>query len=183
MKKTQSRYPTLRPRQMTLLAGIQVVYRPIELEIDCGIVTGRHGNIRFQTLTMNAAIVGREPVGNRHAQLRTVAEPINLLDRPFAKRLHANQLAPPPVLNRSGDNFRGAGRPAVDKDGHGDILRDAVVVRSEHALVAGFVALVQHYAVLQENVRHGDRLIEKAAGIAAQIENQALWGCCSATSE
>ena len=86
------------------------------------------------------------------------------------------------VLERTGNDFRGRGRTGINEHDHGcmAVLRlvCGVIVVAGRAVTAAYA---HNASLLQEHVRHAYCLIEKPAGVVAQIKHYALDSACSST--
>ena len=97
------------------------------------------------------------------------------LHRALAERARADDGRPLVVLQRAGDDLGGRGRAAVDQ--HDDLLAVGDVARTRVGALRLLqaAALGQHDgALVEEVVGDGDRLVEQAAGIVAQVDDVAL---------
>ncbi len=79
------------------------------------------------------------------------------------------------ILNRAGDNFRGAGGIAIHEHHQWGLRvalfkRGIVLVRVRHTATR----VDDHLSALEEPVRHRDGLIEWTATVVAQVEHQTL---------
>ncbi len=119
------------------------------------------------------------------------AELVEHLHRALAEGLLADDDRPVQVLQRAGDDLRGRGAPGVHQH------RQRILVVSVVGVGALLLALPlaqrdggDDGALAEEEVRDLDGLLEEPAGVAAQVEHQALqarrwprrrWpACCSA---
>ena len=79
------------------------------------------------------------------------------------------------ILQGAGDDFGGRGRAAVDQDDHGLAVGDIALLRVE---ALGFVGMAaagrDNFALVEEAVGDGNRLVEQAARIVAEIDDIAL---------
>ena len=119
----------------------------------------------------------RREVARRGQPQRAVAgaERDDGLHRALAERARADHGRALVVLQRAGHDFRGRGRAAVDQHDHRLALGQVAGAGVEALGLLGVAAAGRDdLAPLQERVRHRDRLIEQAARIVAQVEDEAL---------
>ena len=136
-----------------------------------------HDHVRLNALSLDRAAVGREVerggqfhgprLGDRqHGLYRALTE---------ARRAHNDRARV--ILQGAGDDFRGAGRAAVDQhhDGRaGQPIHTAGVVVARRVIETSFC--IHDDAACQEQARHIDTRAQHPAGVVAQIQDQALQG-------
>jgi len=104
-----------------------------------------------------------------------VADPEHRLHQRLAKRRLTHHKRAVVILHRARHNLRGTGAAAIDEHhqrrGRVALLeRQIVLIRILHAAPG----IHDHLPALQEPVGHGDRLVERSAGIVAQVQHQSL---------
>src|SRR5690606_9470835 len=127
-------------------------------------------------LALNAAATRRVPARGGELERTTVAETEQRLHQALAEGRHPHYRGAVVVLQRTGDDLRGGRTPGVDQHHHrhlGPLLRPLVGEAARHALGAATGRDDLLFAI-EEQVAHRDTLIEQAARIAAQVEDQAL---------
>ncbi|OPZ77025.1 MAG: hypothetical protein BWY77_01773 [bacterium ADurb.Bin431] len=98
------------------------------------------------------------------------------LHQAFAEGRAANKHPAVEVLDRAGDDLRGGGAVAVDKDDQGQAAQHRLLARAV-LLAAVFPAPLgedDHVAPGDKVLGHGDSRLEQSARIAAQVEDQSL---------
>ena len=126
--------------------------------------------------TLNEPPAWRVIARRRDRSARALRQPIDRLHERLPERRLSDDERTIVILQRAGDNLGGARAGAAHQRHHRQIqiltrFGRAVIligIRNAAARVHDQVALGQ------EAVRHLDRLIERAAGIAAQVEDQTL---------
>src|SRR5205085_8405342 len=111
----------------------------------------------------------------RERQARAVGEVEDPLHEALAEGYLADDEAAPVILNRPGDDLRGRGRVAVDEDDERVIY--GVVERVLVDVVVILVAAAHRddgLAAPDEAARHLDRLVEQAAGVVPEVEDELL---------
>ena len=110
---------------------------------------------------------------HRDADRRAVAQPELTLHQPLAEARTTDDHRPVPVLQRPGDDLAGRSRVLVDEHHDRPAEKSAVDRRrigaGRHRAPLG---RDDPAAARQEEVGHSDRLIEQAAAVAPQIEDQ-----------
>src|SRR5204863_8776392 len=97
------------------------------------------------------------------------------LHRTLAERARADQRGALVVLQRPGDDFRRRRRTAVDQEDHWLALGEVARPRVEALGFLGIAAAGRDdLTLVEEGVRDRNRLVEQAAGIVAQINDEAL---------
>ena len=77
------------------------------------------------------------------------------------------------ILQRGGDDLRGGGAHLVDHDDERPVVNLARVLRPELVDVAVGAADLHHRLVLDEEAGQVDRLVEQAAAVVAEVEDDA----------
>ena len=97
------------------------------------------------------------------------------LDEALAEGGFADDQGAVMILQRAGDDLSGGGGVAVDEDDDG-ILGSFFAARGAIDLVGEGAAALgdDDLALLEELVGHVDGFVEQAAGIAAQVEDEAV---------
>ena len=113
-----------RLRQLRITPGVHIIACPADHDI------------RRQALARNLPPIRCQPLRDRHVQRRAIGQRQDILHRPFAKGLIADQFAALPILNRAGHDLRRAGRVAVDQHHQRQIARRARRVGIEIPIAA-----------------------------------------------
>ena len=132
-------------------------------------------DVGIDALGLDRAVRRRVVARRRQPDRAVGAERDDRLHRALAERARADDGRALVVLQGAGDDLGGRGRAAVDQ--HDDLLAVGLVagmgLRALRLLVVA--ALGQHDgAALEEVVGDGDRLIEQAARVVAQVDDVAL---------
>ncbi len=102
------------------------------------------------------------------------------------KRLHAalaeaalaHDHGTPMILQRARDDLAGRGRTGIDQHDHRHVLGDLAAIDRfgvvDVSLARGTAALRDDAAFLEEEVAQRHRFVERAAGVGAQVEHQAV---------
>src|SRR5207248_1362180 len=97
------------------------------------------------------------------------------LDQALAERVLTQNPSAVVILDSAGDDLSGRGGEAVDQHDDGVVMTAVALAGGVGLLGRGASAMGDYYLPLaQEAVGDGDALIQQAAGVVAQIENQAL---------
>ena len=103
----------------------------------------------------------------------TRSERHDRLHRTFAERARADERRALLILQRTGDDFRGRSRTAVDQDDDRLALSQIARVGIEALGLLGITAAGgDDLALVQERIRDRNRLIEQATRIVAQIDDE-----------
>ena len=96
------------------------------------------------------------------------------LDGPLAERARvADDQAAAVVLDHAGEDLRGAGAQAVDQDDERAVPGGPFLVIVQ-GLDAGGVLHLDHRALVDEQARQRDRLLEQAAAVAAEVDHDGV---------
>ena len=148
-----------RKKLVVLIAVIKVLF----------VVSVIADRVGFLDRTARRGIVTRR----RQPQGRTVAVRYLALHEAFAERTASDDRTPVVILQRSGENLARRGASFVDQHHDLHILRLAFAVGVfAHLLVVTVFGIDDQLALVQELVGHGDRLVEKSARVAPQVEDQ-----------
>ncbi len=97
------------------------------------------------------------------------------LHRAFAEGPGAHHDCPVMILQGTGHDLRGRGRAAIDQDHHRPAVGQIATSGIEALNAVGPPTAGRHdLTAIEEGIGGGDRLLEQAAWIVAQIEHQAL---------
>src|SRR5580658_7319187 len=126
-------------------------------------------------VALNQASAGRVVARRGQRQSSVFGQWIYGLHQSLAEGDFAHDQAAVMILNCAGNNFGGGSCRAVDQHYDG-IIFSAIAVLRDVALLGRCAAMVRNDKLtpLQEFVSHADALTEQTAGIAAQVEDQAL---------
>jgi hypothetical protein len=126
-------------------------------------------------IALDEAAAGCIEMGRGERQAGVFGERIDGLHQPFAESGFAQYPAAIVILQGAGDNLGGGSRRAVHQHDDG-ILMPVVAVAGGVSLFRRGAAVVGNDGLpfLQELVGHGDAFVEQAAGVGAQIEDQAV---------
>ena len=123
---------------------------------------------------MNAPAARRVVFGHGHLEFGAVGEGLGLLNEALSKTLLSHDDGAVEVLQRAGDNFGGRGGLFVNQHGNrevGDQRRGHGGVGLHPFLL--FAAGAYHFLpLIDEQIHDADRLLEQAAAIAPQVEDQ-----------
>ena len=132
-------------------------------------------DVRVDALGLDRTAGRREVAGGGQAERAIAAERDDRLHRALAEGPRADDGRAPVILQGAGDDFRGRGRAAIDQHDHrlavGEVAGVGVVALG---LVGVAAAGRDDLAALEEGVGDGDRLVEEAARIVAQVDDVAL---------
>ena len=96
------------------------------------------------------------------------------LDGALAERAGAENRRALVVLQGAGDDLRGRGRTAVDEDDQRLALGEVAGLRVEALRILSVAAAGRDdLAAVEERVRHHDGLVEQAARVVAQVDDEA----------
>jgi hypothetical protein len=122
-------------------------------------------------LLLDGAPARREPLGRGHLERVAAVEREERLHEPLAVARRAEHHGAVVVLQRAGDDLARRSRVAVDHDDERHRRRDRLPGGHVRLRVALPPAHARHLlAARQEEVRDGDRLLEDAARVEAQVE-------------
>ena len=115
---------------------------------------------------------GRQVAADRELDRRSVGQHARLLHRALAVGARPDDHRAVAVLQRRGDHLGGARGAPVDEH---DDRRGRVAVADGVERAVGRVALLvgHHGPAVEEGRRHLDGLVEQAAGVAPQVEDDA----------
>src|SRR5262245_17963116 len=120
---------------------------------------------------------GRGEVARGGEPQRAVALPKrdDGLHRSLAERARSDDGRALVILQRAGDDFRRRGRAAVDQDDDRLALGDVAGPGVEALGLVGVAAAGRDdLALLEEGIRHRNGLVEQAARVVAQVDDEAL---------
>ena len=157
--------------------------------LDARVAAVVDGDVGLDALRLDRAPRRRVVARRGELQARVVAERKDRLHRALAEGLRAHDGRALVVLQRAGDDFGGRRGAAVDQHDHRHLLdarrkvpegilaaaRVVLAARREAHLRFGRppVGVDDENVLRQERGRHGDRLVQQAARIAAQVEHEA----------
>ncbi len=126
-------------------------------------------------IALNKATAGSVVASGGESEAGVFSERLNGLNETFAEGGFADDEAAVMVLNSAGNDFSGGSGIVVDQDddgnGHALIAADGaeVALWSAAAMIGN-----DHLALFEEHVADSNGFVEKAAGIATKIEDQAV---------
>ena len=125
---------------------------------------------------LNRAAARRIPARRRQLEARFGRQPPERLYQTLSEGRRAHEHGPVVILQRAGDDLRRARRPAVDDDDDGQARPLLWVFIIELVRGARCAPARRHnfLAGIEEEVRHRHTLVEEAAGVVAQIEDERL---------
>ncbi len=126
-------------------------------------------------IALDQAAAGRVITGRCQRQAGVLAQAGNGLHEALSEALLADHQAAVMILDRAGNDFRSRGGAAVDdhhqRHGHAAVAAHGVVA----ALRRGAPVMRNDQLILvEEHVGNGHGFVQQAAGISAQVEDQAV---------
>src|SRR5574341_117645 len=164
----------LLPRRLARRDAARLLF-PFLLALRCHLRPGLlHHDVGHDPRAVNGAAQRRVVLGRGQTQTRPIRERDHGLHRALAEGLGPQDHRPLPVLQGAGHNLRGAGRAAVDQDHHGPSgVAVAVLGREAEILVLeASLRVDDELPLVQEHVGHRHRLVQQAARVVAQIQDQ-----------
>ena len=128
-------------------------------------------------IALDEAAAGSVVTRGGESEAGVFREGLDRLHEALAEGGFANDQAAIVILNGAGDDFGGGSGVVVDEDdegnGHALIAANGVeaALRSAAAVIGN-----DELTLFEEHVANGDGFIEKAAGIAAHVEDEAVEG-------
>src|ERR1041385_3216312 len=137
-----------------------------------GDLGGLDDDVGVDAARLDRAAGGRVVARRRQAHRTMPRERDDRLHRTLAEGLRADQDGAVMILQRTGDDLAGRGGAAVDqhrdRQSARDIARPCVVALR---FLGALAARRNDLALFKKGVGDGNRLIEQAAGVVAQIED------------
>jgi hypothetical protein len=124
---------------------------------------------------MNEAAAGRVVTRSGEGETGVLRERSDGLDQALAEGGFADDQAAIVILHGAGNDFGSGGGIVVDDDDqrHGHAL---ITAHGIERAVGGVAAVIgnDELALLEEHIADGDGFVEQAAGVAAEVEDQAV---------
>ena len=162
------------PRATTVLTATSSASSRFVLSLSLRLDVGRDPGALLRPAAAEVAAAGGEVLADRDVERAAVGELLDLLEDALAERAGAHHRRAVAVLQRAGDDLRRRGRLAVDEHGDRDLGVDRGARRLEHVLGPRAAARGDDLALGDEDRRHQDGLVEQAAAVVAEVEDDRL---------